>query len=63
VARTAAVPVQLEVQDVKRLPEAVEVAGYYVVCEALASASKHAQATVVDVAVVESTALPPALGG
>jgi signal transduction histidine kinase len=50
VARTAAVPVRLEVQDVKRLPEAVEVAGYYVVSEALANASKHAQATVVDVA-------------
>jgi signal transduction histidine kinase len=50
VARTAAVPVRLEVEDVKRLPEAVEVAGYYVVSEALANASKHAQATVVDVA-------------
>jgi signal transduction histidine kinase len=50
VARTAAVPVQLKVHGEKRLPEAVEVAGYYVVCEALANASKHAQATVVDIA-------------
>jgi signal transduction histidine kinase len=36
---------------VQRLPERVEIAGYYVVSEALTNAAKHAQASVVHVEV------------
>jgi signal transduction histidine kinase len=32
-----------------RLPEPIEVAGYYVICEALANAAKHSNASVVEV--------------
>jgi signal transduction histidine kinase len=48
-ARRSAVPVELELHDVRRLPERVEVAAYYVVSEALTNAAKHAQASVVHV--------------
>jgi signal transduction histidine kinase len=48
-ARRSIVPVQLEVQTVARLPEPVEVAAYYVICEALANAAKHSNASVVQV--------------
>ncbi|HEX6673719.1 MAG TPA: HAMP domain-containing protein [Actinomycetes bacterium] len=48
-ARRSAVPVELDVQVVARLPEPVEVAAYYVVSEALANAAKHAHASVVQV--------------
>ncbi|GAA2373185.1 GAF domain-containing sensor histidine kinase [Dactylosporangium salmoneum] len=47
-ARRSAVAVQLDVCS-DRLPEPVEVAGYYVVAEALANAAKYAHATVVHV--------------
>jgi signal transduction histidine kinase len=50
-ARRCAVPVELEVHATSRLPEPVEVAAYYVVSEALTNAVKHAQASVVHVAV------------
>src|SRR5439155_13692828 len=40
-ARRSGVPAELEVTDVGRLPEAVEVAAYYVVAEALTNAAKH----------------------
>jgi signal transduction histidine kinase len=50
-ARRSAVPVELEVGVVGRLPEAVEVAVYYVVAEALTNAAKHAQASLVHVGV------------
>ena len=55
-ARRSAVPVELEVDVQTRLPERVEVASYFVVSEALANATKHAQASVahVDVEVVGS---------
>lgn len=43
-ARRSAVPVELDVLD-ERVPEAVEVAAYYVVSEALTNCVKHAQAT------------------
>jgi signal transduction histidine kinase len=46
VARRAALPVELELGGVGRLPEPVEVAAYYVVCEALANAAKHSGASV-----------------
>ena len=48
-ARRSTVPVQLDVQTVARLPEPVEVAAYYVTCEALANAAKHSNASVVQV--------------
>jgi len=48
-ARRSAVPVELQVNAPARLPEAVEVAAYYVVSEALANAAKHAHASVAQV--------------
>jgi signal transduction histidine kinase len=45
-ARRCAVPVELAVDVPTRLPEPVEVAVYYVVSEALANITKHAQAVV-----------------
>jgi signal transduction histidine kinase len=50
-ARRQVVRVELEVLAQTRLPEPVEVAAYYVVSEALTNAAKHAQASVVRVAV------------
>jgi signal transduction histidine kinase len=50
-ARRSAVPVELDVPLRARLPEPVEVAAYYVVSEALANAAKHANASVIQVAV------------
>jgi signal transduction histidine kinase len=44
-ARRSAVPVELDVAVPTRLPEAVEVAAYYVVSEALSNVAKHAQAS------------------
>ena len=48
-ARRSTVPVTLDAAIDRRLPEAVEVAAYYVVAEALANAAKHAQASEVTV--------------
>lgn len=48
-ARRSIVPVQLDVQTVARLPQPVEVAAYYVICEALANAAKHSNASVVHI--------------
>lgn len=48
-ARRSAVPVELELGSDQRLPEQVEVAGYYVVSEALTNVAKHAHASVVHV--------------
>ena len=48
-ARRSVLPVELEVDVGARLPEPVEVAGYYIVSEALANAAKHAHATVAQV--------------
>jgi signal transduction histidine kinase len=44
-ALRSAVPVEVTVDANGRLPEAVEVAAYYVVSEALANAAKHARAS------------------
>ncbi len=44
-AAGASVPVRLTVELDDRLPEALEVAAYYLVCESLANIGKHAQAT------------------
>ncbi len=48
-ARRAAIPVHLDVQVDRRLPEPVETAAYYTVAEALTNAAKHARATTVDI--------------
>jgi signal transduction histidine kinase len=48
-ARRAAIAVELDVSTVARLPEAIEVAAYYVVSEALTNTTKHAFASVVRV--------------
>jgi signal transduction histidine kinase len=50
-ARRSAIPAKLDMRAKARVPERVEVAAYYVVSEALANAAKHAQASVVYVAV------------
>jgi signal transduction histidine kinase len=49
VARRATVPVELNLNVGRRLPECVEVAAYYVVAEALTNAAKHARASTVNV--------------
>ena len=51
-ARRSAVPVELDLNVDRRLPESVEVAAYYVVAEALTNAAKHAQASEVHVSAV-----------
>jgi signal transduction histidine kinase len=48
-ARRSAVPVDLDLNVDRRLPESIEVAAYYVVAEALTNAAKHAQASEVTV--------------
>lgn len=48
-ARRSAVPVELNAGIPGRLPEAVEVAAYYVVSEALTNVAKHARAAAVEV--------------
>ncbi len=48
-ARRSAVPVRLDVSVDERLPEPIELAGYYVISEAVTNAVKHADATVIDV--------------
>jgi signal transduction histidine kinase len=47
--RRAAIPVELDVAAIGRLPEPVEVAAYYVVSEALTNATRHARASVAEV--------------
>ncbi|HUB41059.1 MAG TPA: GAF domain-containing sensor histidine kinase [Streptosporangiaceae bacterium] len=52
-ARRSAVPVHLDVQLEGRLSEAVEIAAYYTVAEALTNTAKHARATAADIEVAE----------
>jgi signal transduction histidine kinase len=52
-ARRAPIAVELDVAPVRRLPEPIEVAAYYVVSEALTNAAKHAQPSVVCVVAEE----------
>jgi signal transduction histidine kinase len=49
-ARRSPVPVELDLRIDRRLPEPVEVAAYYVVSEGLTNVAKHAQASVVQIA-------------
>jgi len=53
-AARAAVPVRLKVEIEERLPEALEVAAYYLVAETLANVGKHAQAAIATVEVTRS---------
>jgi signal transduction histidine kinase len=53
-ARRSAVPVHLDIQVSRRLPEPVETAAYYAVSEALTNTAKHAHATTADIEVAES---------
>jgi signal transduction histidine kinase len=48
-ARRSTIPVQLDVTTNARLPEPIEVAAYYVASEALANATKYAQASGIEV--------------
>jgi signal transduction histidine kinase len=48
-ARRSLIPVELDITADTRLPEPIEVAAYFVASEALANATKHAQASRVDV--------------
>jgi signal transduction histidine kinase len=48
-ARRSAVPVSLHVKVGQQLPEAVEIAAYYAVAEALTNTAKHAQASTAEV--------------
>src|ERR1700744_1156006 len=50
-ARRCAVPVELDIVVPRRLPDHIEVAGDYVVAEALTTVAKHAQASLVQLAV------------
>jgi signal transduction histidine kinase len=51
-ARRSPVPVLLDLEIDRRLPESIEVAAYYVVAEALTNAAKHAKAAEVTVRMV-----------
>jgi signal transduction histidine kinase len=53
-AARALVPVRLRVEIEARLPEAVEVAAYYLISEALANVGKYAQASLATVEVMRS---------
>jgi signal transduction histidine kinase len=46
-ARRSAIPVELSVNNVRRMPERVEVTAYYTISEALTNAAKHSHASVV----------------
>jgi signal transduction histidine kinase len=48
-ARRAAMPVEVNVNAPRQLPESVEVAAYYIVAEALTNAAKHSKASAVTV--------------
>ncbi|MTD15029.1 GAF domain-containing protein [Nakamurella sp. YIM 132087] len=48
-ARRSTVAVVLDLPDVPRLPESIEVAAYYVIAESLTNAAKHAAATEIEV--------------
>ena len=48
-ARRSAVPVTLDLEIDRRMPESVEVAAYYVVAEVLTNTAKHSQASEVSI--------------
>ena len=50
-ARRSVVPVHLDIQVGRRLPDPIEIAAYYTVAEALTNAAKHAGATAAEIGV------------
>jgi signal transduction histidine kinase len=56
-AARASLPVRLHVDLDARLPEAIEVAAYYLVCESLANVAKHARATAATIDVTRNNGL------
>jgi signal transduction histidine kinase len=48
-ARRSPIPVELQLREHARLPEQIEVAGYYVVSEALTNAAKYSEASLINV--------------
>ena len=53
-ARRSAIPIDLDIEIEGQLPEAVEVAAYYTVSEALSNAAKHARCTAAEIRATES---------
>jgi signal transduction histidine kinase/DNA-binding LacI/PurR family transcriptional regulator len=53
-ARRSAIPVEFDAAIDARVPEQIEVAAYYVASEALANATKHSQASRIDVSLAAS---------
>jgi signal transduction histidine kinase/DNA-binding LacI/PurR family transcriptional regulator len=53
-ARRSAIPVELDAAIDARVPEQIEVAAYYVASEALANATKHSQASRIDISLAAS---------
>jgi PAS domain S-box-containing protein len=53
-ARRSAIPVELQTVVDERLPEPIEVAAYFVASEALANATKHAQASRIELSLAKS---------
>jgi PAS domain S-box-containing protein len=54
-ARRSAIPVELHTVVDKRLPEPIEVAAYFVASEALTNATKHSQASRIEVSLATNT--------
>jgi signal transduction histidine kinase len=52
-ARRSPLPVDVDIQVDRRLPEQVEMAAYYTIAEALTNIAKHARATTADIQVTE----------
>jgi PAS domain S-box-containing protein len=52
-ARRSAIPVALDLTTNERLPDPIEAAAYFVASEALANATKHAQASRIDVSLAQ----------
>jgi PAS domain S-box-containing protein len=52
-ARRSAIPVELDLTTNERLPDPIEAAAYFVASEALANATKHAQASGIDVSLAQ----------
>jgi signal transduction histidine kinase len=53
-ASRSAIPVDLDVTAEMRLAESIEVAVYFIASEALANATKHSRATLIDLSLVQS---------
>jgi signal transduction histidine kinase len=53
-ARRSPIPVRLDIQVTRRLPDPVETAAYYTVAEALTNAAKHARATAAGIEAAEN---------